>query len=105
MSNILQPFSYDYKGSEVIGYSMKCPGCNIIHGVHVVDNLNSSSVWGFNDDLEKPTFTPSILVTWDHGENREPRRCHSFIREGNWQFLNDCAHELAGKTVPMVSFD
>lgn len=28
--------------------------------------------------------------------------CHSFLKNGMWQFLNDSAHELAGKTVPMV---
>lgn len=28
--------------------------------------------------------------------------CHSFIRDGQWQFLSDCAHSLAGQTVPMV---
>lgn len=35
---------------------------------------------------------------------REPAwgNCHSFLREGQWQFLNDSAHSLAGKTVPMV---
>jgi hypothetical protein len=28
--------------------------------------------------------------------------CHSFIRDGHWEFLGDCAHQLAGQTVPMV---
>lgn len=28
--------------------------------------------------------------------------CHSFITDGKWQFLSDCAHPLAGQTVPMV---
>lgn len=28
--------------------------------------------------------------------------CHSFIRDGHWQFLGDCAHALANQTVPMV---
>ena len=28
--------------------------------------------------------------------------CHSFIRNGHWEFLGDCAHSLAGQTVPMV---
>ena len=35
---------------------------------------------------------------------REPAwgNCHSFIRNGQWQFLSDSAHRLAGQTVPMV---
>lgn len=28
--------------------------------------------------------------------------CHSFLTGGLWQFLDDCAHALAGQTVPMV---
>lgn len=28
--------------------------------------------------------------------------CHSFIRNGVWEFLQDCAHPLAGQHVPMV---
>jgi hypothetical protein len=31
----------------------------------------------------------------------ESTRCHIFVRDGKIQFLNDCTHELAGKTVPM----
>lgn len=41
-----------------------------------------------------------------HGtpHTRDPAfgQCHSFIKNGQWQFLSDCAHELAGQTVPMV---
>jgi hypothetical protein len=28
-------------------------------------------------------------------------QCHSFIRNGQIQFLSDCHHELAGKTVDL----
>lgn len=28
--------------------------------------------------------------------------CHSFLRDGVWDFLGDCAHALAGQKVPMV---
>lgn len=28
--------------------------------------------------------------------------CHSFLHNGQWQFLGDSAHHLAGQTVPMV---
>ncbi len=28
--------------------------------------------------------------------------CHSFVRDGHWQFLADSAHALAGQTVPLV---
>lgn len=28
--------------------------------------------------------------------------CHSFVRDGKWEFLNDCDHEFRGKTVPLA---
>lgn len=28
--------------------------------------------------------------------------CHSFLRDGVWDFLGDCAHRMAGQKVPMV---
>ena len=31
-------------------------------------------------------------------------RCHSFIRDGKIQYLNDCTHEFAGKTVELPDY-
>lgn len=30
--------------------------------------------------------------------------CHSFVTDGNIQFLSDCTHSLAGQTVPLKPF-
>lgn len=79
---------------EYRGYMFNCPGCKEIH----VPN----QTWGFNGDLDKPTFTPSILVT--HPGKPSPR-CHSFVTDGKIQFLNDCTHELAGKTVELPEWE
>jgi len=57
--------------------------------------------WGWNGSMENPTFSPSILVEWEHGPNYEKRVCHSFVTDGNIQFLGDCTHKLAGQTVPL----
>ena len=79
--------------------------------------------WGFDGNLERPTFTPSVLVTSGHyvsthkpgdrcwctyaAEHPDSpasfkcRRCHTFIKAGMVQFLNDCTHAFAGKTVPL----
>ena len=37
------------------------------------------------------------------GEKIEPRPlvCHSFVRNGRIEFLGDCTHGLAGKTVDL----
>lgn len=74
--------------------------------------------WKFNDDLERPTFSPSLLVTGvrpitDEEADRvmagevidlPPRVCHSFITDGKIQYLSDCTHELAGKTIQLPEF-
>lgn len=84
-----------------------CQGCEKCHGV------NDS--WTFNGDYEKPTFAPSVLVRgtipitdneYDRiisGEKIEPKKfvCHSFVRDGKIQYLNDCTHELSGRTVEL----
>jgi hypothetical protein len=73
----------------------QCPGCNIAHGIPV----DGSRGWSWNGDGDKPTVTPSILCTAEYGDKREKTVCHSFIRDGQWQFLTDCTHALAGQTV------
>lgn len=96
-----------------------CAGCKQHHGV--------TESWQFNGDFEKPTFNPSILVrstamtekgladyeAWceagypRHGESFEskPTVCHSFVKDGKIQYLNDCTHDLAGKTIELEEMD
>ena len=100
--------------------SFYCPGCKCHHSVYV--DGSGHPVWGFNGNYERPTLTPSVLVTsghfisghtghcWcdynkEHPEDPVPNwcyRCHSFITDGKIQYLSDCSHELAGQTVDMV---
>lgn len=68
-----------------------CPGCNKMH-------ILSDKVHTWNKDVDKPTFTPSVLFV------NNPR-CHSFITDGNIQYLNDCQHELAGQTIALPNID
>jgi hypothetical protein len=71
------------------------------HGVYIrVWRPGGNPVWTFNGNLEKPTFTPSILVTMPI-EGEKPKICHSFVTDGRIQFLGDCTHALAGKTVDL----
>jgi hypothetical protein len=71
-----------------------CPGCMCGHGIEV-------PYWSWNGSLDKPTFTPSLLVNGSMPEIR----CHSFITDGKIQFLSDCFHKLAGQTVEIPDFD
>lgn len=84
-----------------------CPGCS---GMHVVD-----SGWTFDGNYDRPTFSPSVLVRYRHpkghtNDNPAPLGysgeyvvdvCHSFVRDGQIQFLSDCTHELRGQTAPL----
>jgi hypothetical protein len=93
-----------------------CPGCKEMHQVMVGDGPGPR--WGFNGDYDRPTFTPSVRVAghkvirdsdgnwtgeWerDSAGNPVPSVCHSFVRDGQIQFLGDCTHDLTGKTVRM----
>lgn len=78
-----------------------CPGCDGAHYVQIGDGPGPR--WSFNGDYDRPTFQPSILV---EGSMRDgPMRCHSFVTDGQIQFLGDCTHALAGQTVPLRDFD
>ena len=77
----------------------ECPGCHMLHGVNV--SREGVPKWTWNGSVVNPTFSPSILVQGDFGVDRKLLTCHSFVRDGRIEFLNDCTHSLAGKTVPM----
>jgi len=88
-----------------------CPGCQELHQV-IVDGEGRPR-WGFNNDYDRPTFTPSILVRYPANpaateafkEWRTERVCHSFVRDGRIQFLADCTHALAGQTVELPDME
>lgn len=89
---------------ERYGYAMRCPGCKDDHVIPVKPHLQG---WEFNENEACPTFSPSILVhevKRTDGSTFSPR-CHSFVRDGKWQFLSDCGHALAGQTIDMVDVE
>lgn len=96
-----------------------CPGCDTAHAIRT-----GANGWTFNGDYDRPTFTPSVLVTsghYLHGDEpgncycdfaeRHPEaakgctfkcaRCHSYVTDGRIQFLGDCTHALVGQTVDL----
>lgn len=80
-------------------FMFQCPACGNCHG--------PNHTWGFNGDMDRPTFTPSLLVTSEYGpeDARRKRVCHSFITDGKIQFLSDCTHAMAGQTVEIPDWD
>lgn len=88
-----------------------CPACGMAH--------KFDKRWTYNGNPEKPTFRASMLVKWYRMDDfksvtdgtaklgpdgRYPGKdiiCHSFVTDGRIQYLNDCTHEMAGKTVDL----
>lgn len=93
-------------------YYFMCPGCKMRHHIPTVNALLNGAIWSFNNDVKNPTFSPSVSVKtgtwadprWQPGEFSESIICHFFIREGKIQFLDDCTHDLKGKTVELDDF-
>lgn len=87
-----------------------CPGCHTRHVVTIRGGCQGTA-WDWNQSLERPTLSPSVLVTWykpsdDDADFDDPTKdvkmtCHSFVRDGYIEFLTDCTHSLAGQTVQL----
>ena len=91
-------------------YVFFCPGCKCGHWFKTTP---PEPQWTFNGDMENPTIRASILVHAHEtilpendttGKVTMTHRCHSMVTEGKIQFLDDCTHELRGKTVPLEDF-
>jgi len=79
-------------------YYFFCPGCGHDHAV--------GEQWGFNGDFNKPTFSAhSIGINQDKGENVPKGYCHSWVKDGQIQYLLDCTHDLAGQTIEMEDIE
>lgn len=110
---------FDDKGIRraLYGYRFECPGCASDPRLAPFKYDRSHSIpttgdkaWGFNGNVDKPTFTPSILVhphgaRDDKNEVFQTPRCHSFVTDGRIQFLGDCTHALAGQTVDLPEIE
>lgn len=101
------------RGSTDNGLIFWCPGCD---GAHAIQHgAGSGPRWGWNGDVDAPTFTPSVLVTWsepsdnpgefDDTSKDVKKACHSFVTDGRIQFLGDCTHALSGQTVDLPDWE
>lgn len=86
-----------YKGIKYnhTQYLYYCPGCKREHAFGLQGEGGHHT---FNMDLENPTVVPSLMQNF-----AKYTVCHSFIKNGKIQFLNDCTHELKGQTVELLS--
>jgi hypothetical protein len=93
MSKVREFTNQDGKHS---GWAIFCPACEHIH---LFDER-----WTFNGDMERPTFSPSMLVhEHPYGDGVMPR-CHSFVTDGKIAYCGDSGHKLAGQTVDLPDY-
>lgn len=91
-------------------YSFYCPGCGHNHVFYTGLQYINTSRWHFNGDLNKPTFSPSLLNRW--GKQADPNwqepggaapdnqwsgRCHLLVQDGVINYCGDCTHDYNGK--------
>lgn len=115
---LLSPILRNGQGGRLTWW---CPGCDGPHQIATGDGPGPR--WGWNGNAERPTFSPSVLVTgvgmtpagqaeadaWFAAHcpqpapkfETQPTVCHSFVVDGQVQMLGDCTHALAGQTVPI----
>lgn len=79
-----------------------CEGCGCGHGFNV--SIPNRPIWSYNNNPDKPTISPSILVTYPR-ENGQANICHSYVTDGKIQYLSDSTHRLAGQTVELTEMD
>ncbi|MGZ6477656.1 MAG: DUF6527 family protein [Bdellovibrionales bacterium] len=97
---------YDTLGENV--FYFLCPGCKTFHSIPT----SGSRAWKFNNDMDKPTFSPSILVKGYRfiskaADNDETEKfvCHSFVTDGRISFCSDSTHSLSGQTVDLAEVE
>lgn len=93
-------------------------GCAMEEATHVTINIPGPSgiltlpviikgsragtnCWSWNGSTDKPTLKPSVLTKGL--SNRF--RCHSWINNGQAQFLSDCSHKHVGQTVDILEVE
>lgn len=82
-----------------------CAGCQCGHYFRTAPSpstspfAGNSAIWTWDGDEQRPTVNPSILVRYDGADGA--KRCHLYVRAGHIEYLADCTHALAGKTIPM----
>ena len=109
-------FLHEYKAHSdpelTVLLGAHCPACDMEHGFRVNHEYwarEGKDVWYFNGNYESPTFYNSAemkgLGSMLSNKKKWPGypRCHSFLENGEWRFLDDSTHEMAGmEHVPMV---
>jgi len=98
---------------ESIWFWCRSPGCETHHSFRTkLAKGEKGPLWTFNGDMEKPTFSPSLLYRFTRDRDNKPNPdgtypnpvdvvCHLFLTNGQINYLGDCSHGLKGQVVPL----
>jgi hypothetical protein len=94
-------------GVEYTSLMFVCPGCktagrpgyDALHMLPVNSPHIEKPSWEWDGNLESPTLSPSILTRG--GALGKDGVCHSFLKNGVFEFLTDSTHSLSGQQVPL----
>jgi hypothetical protein len=108
----------DAPSEEATHVVLNFPGpVGILHlPVIIKGTRDGTNCWTWNGDTEKPTLRPSVLTEGteritdeehailmaDGKVEPRPYRCHTWVNDGQAQFLDGCSHALRGQTVDML---
>jgi hypothetical protein len=74
---------------------LSCPACDTLVRLSTV-------LWDWDGDTTAPTVTPSICTVGVDPASGVPTRCHAFLTDGVWRYLDDSTHHLAGGSAPVA---
>ena len=83
---------------EATHLTLNIPGPTGVLTLPVIQSgtRDGTGCWTWNGSTDAPTLRPSVLT------EGHDFRCHSWINDGAAQLLDDCSHDMAGKTVPLL---
>lgn len=93
-----QTVRWGHVDSVVVSAIVWCPACEEAHRLPIINTGKEGGLWTWDGNKTSPTFSPSLLV---HETPTRPR-CHSFIQVGEWHYLTDSTHSMAGQVVPFA---
>lgn len=76
-----------------------CPGCEMIHPVHIGMPNHLGAKWTYNEIPDCPTLSPSVNISLGTTAAGIERRCHYWLRNGKLEFCSDTTHEYSGQTI------
>ena len=83
--------------------AFRCPGCGgIAHRIPIADV--GKPFWNWNNDVEKPTLRPSIVIERDLPLGGVSI-CHSHVTDGKIAYQADSTHSLSGKEVELPDWE